>query len=39
VDGDLLRSQAYRQEADVLRELDDWRNQFTAKGCTPLDHR
>jgi hypothetical protein len=38
VDAELVRSQAYRQADDALRDLDDWRQQFAGKGWqTPTD--
>jgi hypothetical protein len=32
VNGELVRSQAYRLEDALLRNLADWRDQFAAKG-------
>jgi hypothetical protein len=32
INGELLRSQAYREADDVLSDVADWRQQFAAKG-------
>ena len=36
LDGELLRTQAYRDAELVLRDFDNWRAQFINKGWRPL---